>query len=260
MSDKQLGPLSLHQVLLFSFQTDIYRTVFCFRVSIMSQPHRLTPTSIAEPARGLLAAGIIGQIDGGFPSDEILEICDALLASPVLAVSVIYSNHRALEAIVSLRERGGEHMLVGASNICTAMDASMAVKAGAQFLVSPYFDYATSACASALKILYIPGVFINSEAEEALAAGHELQHLFPADILGPSHILDLRTTYPNCAFIPSSGVHLHNIVAHANAGASAVMADCAPQPGDDWTQAQIITHARSLRRVWEQSRVAVDYL
>ncbi len=226
----------------------------------MPTPHYTTQISSAELARKLLGAGIIGLVDGDFPSDEILEIGDALLASPILAVAVIYSSPRALQSVAALRARGGEHMLVGASNICTAMDASMAVNAGAQFLVSPYFDYATSACAQVLKTLYIPGVFIHSEAEEALDAGHDLQHLFPADILGPSHILDLRTRLPNCAFIPSSGVHLHNIVAYAKAGASAVIADCAPQPGDAWTQAQIITHARTLRRVWEQARMEDNYL
>ncbi len=224
----------------------------------MSTPYHTTQISYAELTRKLLGAGIIGLLDGDFPSDEILEIGDALLASPLLAVAVIYSNPRSLQAITTLRERGGEYMLVGAINICKAQDATLAVDAGAQFLVSPYFDHATSACAQSLKTLYIPGVFIRSEAEQALDAGHDLQHLFPSDILGPSHLLDLHTTLPNCAFIPSSGIHLHNIVAHAKAGASAVIADCGPQPGEAWTQAQIITHARSLRRVWEQTRLEID--
>jgi len=224
----------------------------------MSLPNRTTHIRNAELTRKLVSAGIIGLLDGDFPSDEILEIGDALLASPVLAVAITYSTPRSLQAITTLRERGGEHMLVGATNICSAIDASMAVDAGAHYLISPYFDHATSACAHARKALYIPGAFIRSEAEEALDAGHDLQHLFPADILGPTHLLDLRTTLPDCAFIPSNGIHLHNIVAHAKAGASAIIVDCGPQPGDVWTQAQIITYTRSLRRVWEQTRGEVD--
>jgi 2-dehydro-3-deoxyphosphogluconate aldolase/(4S)-4-hydroxy-2-oxoglutarate aldolase len=221
----------------------------------MSQPHHTTQLSSAELAQQLLGIGIIGLLDGDFPSDEILEIGDALLASPVLAVVVTYSGPRSLQAISILRERGAEHMLVGATNICTAMDANLAVNAGAQFLISPYFDHATSACAHALRTLYIPGVFIHSEAEEALEAGHNMLHLFPADILGTSHLLDLRTSLPECTFIPSSGIHLHNIVAHAKAGAGALIVDCGPQQGEVWTQAQIITYVRSLRRVWEQTRL-----
>ncbi len=100
----------------------------------MSKPHRTTQLSSAELARQLLGVGIIGLLDGDFPPDEILELGDALLASPVLAVAITYSNPRSLQAISILRERGGEHMLVGATNICTAMDASVAVNAGAQFL------------------------------------------------------------------------------------------------------------------------------
>ena len=218
----------------------------------MSTPHHTTQISSAEIVGKLQSAGVIGQIDGDFPVAEILEIGDALLASPVLAVSVIYSSPRALRAITVLRERGGEHMLVGASDIRTSFDASMAVDAGAQFLVSPYFDHATSVRAHVLKTLYVPGIFIRAEAEEALAAGHHLQHLFPADILGPSHTLDLRTALPDCTFIPSGGVDLNNITAHARAGAGAVIAVCGPNPGEAWTQAQIITHVRALRRVWEQ--------
>ncbi|HEY52139.1 MAG TPA: hypothetical protein G4N94_01645 [Caldilineae bacterium] len=208
----------------------------------------------AETVQQLQNAGVIGQIDGDFPSDEILEIGDALLASPIFAIAVVHANSQTLKAIAALRERGGEHMLVGASNICTTLDVSMVADAGAQFIVSPYFDYAASTRAQVLAIPYLPGIFVRDEAEEALAAGRALQHLFPVDILGPSHIVELRTALPDCKFIPSSGVHLHNITAHAQAGAAAVIVDCGPEPGAPWTQAEIITYVRSLRRVWEQAK------
>lgn len=223
---------------------------------VMSTSHLHTQIGDAEIVRRLQSAGVIGQIDGDFPPAEIMEIGDAFLASPIFAISVIYANQRTLQAIASLRDRGGEHMLVGASNICTTQEASVAVHAGAQFLVSPYFNYATSARAQALATPYLPGVFTREEAEEALAAGHDLQHLFPVDILGPSHLLDLRTALPDCKFIPSSGVRLNNIIAHVQAGAAAVIVDCGPTPGLSWTQAEIITHVRSLRRVWDQAHAA----
>jgi len=73
----------------------------------MPTPRYTTQISSAELARKLLSAGIIGLVDGDFPSDEILEIGDALLASPTLAVAVIYSSPRALQSVATLRARGG---------------------------------------------------------------------------------------------------------------------------------------------------------
>ena len=96
--------------------------------------------SAAEAAAHVKKHGLIAIVRGDYSAQEIIEIGDALLAAPVLIAEVTLNSAGALNAIADLRERYGEHMLVGAGTVRTAAQFDEAVAAGAQFTVAPNFD------------------------------------------------------------------------------------------------------------------------
>ena len=89
-------------------------------------------TSINATVKQLRANGIIPIVRGDFSAQKVLEIGDALLASPVLAMEVTMNTPGALDLIEMLRARFGDHMLIGAGTVRTVAQFHDAVSAGAQ--------------------------------------------------------------------------------------------------------------------------------
>lgn len=198
--------------------------------------------------------GIIAIIRGDYGEHELTEICDALMASPLLIIEVTLNTPGALEVISAVRQRFGEHALIGAGTVRTVAQFEAALEAGAQFTVAPNFDPATVARAHEQAVLHLPGVFTATEAQTALAAGCRMVKLFPADAGGPAYLKALRAPLDDIEFVATGGIDANNIDDYARAGAAAVGVGGSLIPKVGWSQAQIITQARILRLKWEQAR------
>ena len=209
-------------------------------------------TPSAEAAAHVKKHGLIAIVRGDYSAQEIIEIGDALLAAPVLIAEVTLNSAGALNAIADLRERYGEHMLVGAGTVRTAAQFDEAVAAGAQFTVAPNFDEETVRRAVEQDVLHLPGIFTATEAQTAIAAGSTLLKLFPSDVVGPKYLKALRAPLSDVEFVPTGGIDVDNIGDYAQAGAVAVGIGSALIPKRDWSAQAIISKARALRSAWEQ--------
>ena len=212
-----------------------------------------TESSIDEISQRVKQLGIIAIVRGNYPLEEILEIGDALLAAPILVMEVTLNSAGALEAIAALRERFGENMVVGAGTVRTVEQLEAAVAAGAQFSVAPNFDLATVKSAQAHGVLHLPGVFTPTEVQAAFAAGCRMVKLFPSDSVGPGYLKALRAPLNDVEFVPTGGISVDNIGAYAKAGAVAVGMGSSLVP-KVWSQAEIITTGRALRKAWEAGK------
>lgn len=210
-------------------------------------------SSIEHASQLIKREGIIAIIRGDYGEHELTEICDALMASPLLIIEVTLNTPGALDVISDMRRRFDEHGLIGAGTVRTAAQFEAAVEAGAQFTVAPNFDAATVAQAQAAGVLHLPGVFTATEAQTALVAGCRMVKLFPADAGGPAYLKSLRAPLDDIDFVATGGIDPNNIDDYARAGAVAVGVGSSLIPKNGWTQAQIITQARFLRMKWEQS-------
>ena len=188
---------------------------------------------------------------GDFSAQKVLEIGDALLASPVLAMEVTMNTPGALDLIEMLRARFGDHMLIGAGTVRTIAQFNDAVAAGAQFTLAPGFRPAVVEAAQTKEILHIPGVFTPSEIEEAWAMGCPLLKLFPADFGGPAYLKAVRAPLNDVALVPTGGVSADNAAAYAKAGAVALGVGSCLITGPDQPMSDLITRARALRAAWE---------
>jgi 2-dehydro-3-deoxyphosphogluconate aldolase/(4S)-4-hydroxy-2-oxoglutarate aldolase len=113
-------------------------------------------------------------------------------------------------------------VIVGAGTVLTAADAAEAVRAGAQFLVSPVVDEAVIDEAAALGVAVMPGCSTPTEMLRAHRAGAPLQKLFPERAIGPRWVRQTLGPLPFLNIVPTSGVTLDNAADYLRAGAFAV--------------------------------------
>jgi 2-dehydro-3-deoxyphosphogluconate aldolase/(4S)-4-hydroxy-2-oxoglutarate aldolase len=113
----------------------------------------------------------------------------------------------AATAAIALIRRELPQVTVGAGTLLRAADVAAAVKAGAQFLVSPGTTAELAASALASELPYLPGVATPSEVMAARALGICLMKLFPAEALGGVGFLRaLAPVFSGVAFCPTGGI------------------------------------------------------
>lgn len=205
-----------------------------------------------EVAEQIKQSGIIAIIRGSFALDDIQRIADALLAGGVRVMEVTLNSNDALAAITQLRQRGGSDLLVGAGTVRTAEQVIQAVKAGAQFMVSPNFDAAAVARSLAAKVLHLPGVATPTEAQNAFMAGCTMVKLFPVDVLGgPAYLKAIRAPLNDIEFVPTGGISVENIAEYRKAGAVAVGVGGSLVSDKNWSGEEIQLRGIRLRAAWE---------
>lgn len=114
------------------------------------------------------------------------------------------------------------NLIVGAGTVLTPDQATRAVEAGAQFLVSPVVDPAVIDAARSLEVAVMPGCSTPSEMLLAHRAGAPLQKLFPETATGPAWVKQTLGPLPFLKIVPTSGVTRDNAAEYLRAGAVAV--------------------------------------
>ena len=211
---------------------------------------RTRPNHPEQALAWLLDAEIIIQLHAWEDRAALIEIADALVCAPALAVSVVFDHAEALEAVHTLLDRTDGRMLVGMSKIESVWDVIDAARAGAAFALGPEFQPGVWKQARALDLLYIPGVFSHAEVQAARDAGLRTQFLFPADILGPEHAARLHSDFPDIHFLPGVNLTVASASAYRRAGAAAAVVELPMLGRADWRQADIITFVRELLGAW----------
>lgn len=176
----------------------------------------------SRAAERLEQNGVVAILRGSFEGSALLELGRALADAGVGAVELTLNSSDAYGGIRALARELGDDVLVGAGTVRSAGDAQRAIDAGASFLVSPHFGRDVSDAAHEADTLLVPGVLTATEAHTALAAGHPLLKLFPADLGGPSYMRALMAPLDDARFVPTGGIGPDNARAYVAAGATAV--------------------------------------
>lgn len=140
--------------------------------------------------------------------DEIPAVFEITMDSPT-----------ALEDISWLR---GKKIAVGAGTVLTRGQATSAVDAGAQFLVSPYLDEELVTWSMDTGVAMVPGALTPSEIVRAWDCGAAAVKVFPASVAGPQLLRELRGPLGHIPLMPTGGISAENARAFLDAGAIAV--------------------------------------
>ena len=128
------------------------------------------------------------------------------------------------QQLVKHRDADMKDLLLATGTIKTADHAKQFIEAGADFLISPFFDAAVCDEAYMQKIFWIPGCMTPNEIHIAEQAGCAMIKLFPGNLLGPGFVEAILPLFPDLDFIVTGGVDAteENIKAWFKAGAAGV--------------------------------------
>ncbi len=155
--------------------------------------------------------------------EEAEKITEACIRGGVAAIELTFTVPHADKLIESMCEKynNGE-IIIGAGTVMDAATARIAILAGAQYIVSPYFDEETVRCCNRYGVASMPGIYTPTEAVRAMEAGADVLKVFPGDIAGARFIKDIHGPMPNAVMMPSGGVDTENVKDWIKAGAVAV--------------------------------------
>ncbi|WCD96463.1 bifunctional 4-hydroxy-2-oxoglutarate aldolase/2-dehydro-3-deoxy-phosphogluconate aldolase [Streptomyces sp. HUAS 31] len=139
------------------------------------------------------------------PSDAV-PLARALVAGGLPAIEVTLRTPAALEAIGAVAEAVPD-AVVGAGTVITPEQVTLAVTAGARFLVSPGWTDLLLEAMRASGVPYLPGVSTTSEVVALLERGVREMKFFPAEAAGgTAYLKSLNGPLPQARFCPTGGI------------------------------------------------------
>ncbi|WP_432197774.1 bifunctional 4-hydroxy-2-oxoglutarate aldolase/2-dehydro-3-deoxy-phosphogluconate aldolase [Streptomyces sp. bgisy027] len=139
------------------------------------------------------------------PSDAV-PLARALVAGGLPAIEVTLRTPAAPAAIGAVADAVPE-AVVGAGTVITPEQVSLAVTAGARFLVSPGWTDLLLEAMRASGVPYLPGVSTTSEVVALLERGVREMKFFPAEAAGgTAYLKSLNGPLPQARFCPTGGI------------------------------------------------------
>ena len=178
--------------------------------------NRRSAITKAVEAMGVVA--VIRLKDAG----KLRRVIDALAKGGVRALELTMTIPGAVDLIREITPTLPNGFLVGAGTVTDADTARAVIDAGAQFVVGPVLRPDVIRACHERDIAAIPGCFSPTEILTAHEAGADIVKIFPATMLGPQFIRDVRAPLPQLKLMPTGGVTLDNAGDWVRAGAVAV--------------------------------------
>ena len=181
----------------------------------VTQSRRMAVTAQVE------ALGVVAVIRLKDPA-RLRAVVDAMAEGGVRALEVTMTVPRAVEMIGELAPTLPEGFLLGAGTVIDAATAHAVIDAGASFVVGPVFRPEVIAACHERDVPAMPGCLTPTEILAAHDCGADIVKVFPATMLGPQFIRDVRAPLPQVKLMPTGGVTLDNAGDWIRAGAVAV--------------------------------------
>ena len=142
---------------------------------------------------------------------ETDKILSALKNNGINCAEITFRTACAAEAIAYACKNYPD-MSIGAGTVINAEQCEAALKAGAQFIVSPGLSVAVAKICNERNIPYYPGCVTPTEIMAALELGITTVKFFPANVYGGLKAMKaLAGPFPQIKFIPTGGVDASNL-------------------------------------------------
>lgn len=195
--------------------------------------------------------GIIALIPGELPDNRILEVADALLAAPILAVQIVPNGDNTLDTVRAFRKRAGDNMLIGLDRVETQDDLLNAIEAGAQFASSGGdFHLPLLAYAKKHDFTFIPSVHSPGQTLLAYRAGSQWQKIRDdIDVDGLEGLLERSAEIGYQPNFIINQIEIDNVEVALEIGAKMVCVNNIYLDHDQ-PMSDIILRARAARDIW----------
>ena len=143
--------------------------------------------------------------------DNTIKAAQAMFAGGIRAFEITLRTPIALLAISELKHSLPPDAIVGAGTITHPKDLQAAMKAGAEFGVSPGLTDKLTQAIHAEAWPFLPGVASASELMQAMDGGFDTFKLFPAAAIGGIDLLKAWAgPFEHARFCPTGGIHADN--------------------------------------------------
>ena len=167
------------------------------------------------------ALGVVAVIRVKDPG-KVRAVVDAMAEGGVRALEVTMTVPGAVDLIRALAPTLPAGFLLGAGTVTDVATARAVIDAGACFVVGPVFRPDVIAACHERNVAAVPGCFSPTEILAAYECGADIVKVFPATMLGPQFLKDVRAPLPQVKLMPTGGVTLDNAGEWIRAGAVAV--------------------------------------
>lgn len=155
-------------------------------------------------------------------STKLIRVVEAILKGGVECVEITMTVPDAIQVIKEVAGAIGDQALIGSGTVLDGDTARQTMEAGAQFVVGPIFNPDVVKVVHEYDRVVIPGAFSPAEITAAWDAGADVVKIFPATVLGPQYIKDVRGPLPHIRLCPTGGVTVDNAGDWIKAGAVCV--------------------------------------
>lgn len=154
--------------------------------------------------------GLLPLVNVNDPSKAV-PIAKALCDGGVAVVEVALRDPAALEAIANIR-KALPNLTLCAGTVLSPEQASKAIEAGADFIVTPGLNPQTVKFCQEKNVPIIPGATTATELELGVSLGLNVFKFFPADVAGGLNAIKaLRGPFGAVRFVPTGGITLDNM-------------------------------------------------
>ena len=160
-------------------------------------------------------------------SSICIAVVKTLYEAGIRCVEFTNRGNKALanfRSMIMERDISMPQLTMGIGTISSSDEATAFIEAGADFLVSPFFDSGVCDVAYMNKILWVPGCMTATEIHTAQNAGCCLIKLFPGNVLGTGFVESVAPLFSGLDFMVTGGVDAseESIKAWYNSGVAAV--------------------------------------
>lgn len=152
--------------------------------------------------------------------EDLIQILPIFREAGLTTIEITMNTPGAEEMISYALEKESDGLNIGVGTVCTKEDLSLALDAGAQFIVTPIINKKVIKSCVKKGVPIFPGAFTPTEIYNAWILGADMVKIYPATSLGPEYIKDLKAPMNQLKLVPTGGVSLDNMSDFIKAGAN----------------------------------------
>jgi 2-dehydro-3-deoxyphosphogluconate aldolase/(4S)-4-hydroxy-2-oxoglutarate aldolase len=149
-------------------------------------------------------------------------LVEAIVSSGLETIEITMNSANAGSLIRRAVKAAGKRLMIGAGTVLNLDILKEALDAGASFIVMPTLVEDVTGYCEKNVIPVFPGAFTPQEVYNAWNAGATMVKVFPAKLLGPAYIRELKGPFDRIELLACGGITPDNIKSYFESGASAV--------------------------------------
>jgi 2-dehydro-3-deoxyphosphogluconate aldolase/(4S)-4-hydroxy-2-oxoglutarate aldolase len=170
----------------------------------------------------ILKAGIVPVVRTSTPESAI-RCVESLEKGGIPVAEITLTVPGALAVLERLAAEFADRVLLGAGTVLDCDTARAALRAGAQFLLTPALDLGIIECARQESKVIFAGALTPTEVLKAWNSGADVVRVLPCNAMGgASYIRSLRAPFPDIRLMAIGGVTLENVGDFFRAGSVGV--------------------------------------